>query len=208
MTTSNTKFRTGSKEAPTEPFKRAVTSCLRAIAKAPELEVTFAAERPGLSPGKARLPEPARKMTQARRRHRARPRRFDRAEARLPRSESASQADAGKSAGARRVRSGRAGAGRGARLAADGGRCEKPHRDARRSFSSRQVRRDHRPRRRAVVRCAGDAGARTPDRPRAARGRAQDGRPVASGAGRQDRLAARPARSPRRGPGEIRRRGA
>src|SRR5260370_16490524 len=63
MTTSNTKFRTGSKEAPTEPFKRAVTSCLRAIAKKPELEVTFAAERPGLAPGKARLPEPARKMT-------------------------------------------------------------------------------------------------------------------------------------------------
>src|ERR1700712_628209 len=63
MTTSNSKFRTGSKEAPTEPFKRAVTSCLRAIAKSPELEVTFAAERPGLAPGKARLPEPARKMT-------------------------------------------------------------------------------------------------------------------------------------------------
>src|SRR6195952_5391142 len=63
MTTSNSKFRTGSKEAPTEPFKRAVTSCLRAIAKAPELEVSFAAERPGLAPGKARLPEPARKMT-------------------------------------------------------------------------------------------------------------------------------------------------
>src|SRR6202790_5560672 len=61
--TTNSKFRTASKEAPTEPFKRAVTSCLRAIAKKPELEVTFAAERPGLSPGKARLPEPARKMT-------------------------------------------------------------------------------------------------------------------------------------------------
>ncbi|MDE2468557.1 MAG: cobaltochelatase subunit CobT [Bradyrhizobium sp.] len=63
MSTSNTKFRTGAKEAPTEPFKRAVTSCLRAIAKTPELEVTFASERPGLAPGKARLPEPARKMT-------------------------------------------------------------------------------------------------------------------------------------------------
>src|SRR3982075_528616 len=61
MTTSNSKFRS-SKEAPTEPFKRAVTSCLRAIARKPELEVTFAAERPGLAPGKARLPEPARKM--------------------------------------------------------------------------------------------------------------------------------------------------
>ncbi|MEO6946490.1 MAG: cobaltochelatase subunit CobT [Nitrobacter sp.] len=57
------KFRTGPKEARTEPFKRAVTSCLRAIARKPELEVTFAAERPGLSPGKARLPEPARKMS-------------------------------------------------------------------------------------------------------------------------------------------------
>ena len=34
MTTPNSKFRTGPKEAPTEPFKRAVTSCLRAIAKA------------------------------------------------------------------------------------------------------------------------------------------------------------------------------
>src|SRR3977135_96165 len=61
MTTSNIKFRTGSKEAPTEPFKRAVTACLRAIA--PECEGTLAAERPGLSPGRARLPEPARKMT-------------------------------------------------------------------------------------------------------------------------------------------------
>src|ERR1700704_5680278 len=62
MTTSNSKFRTGSKEAPTEPFKRAVTSCLRAIAKTPELEVTFVAERPGLSPGKAVLPERAVKL--------------------------------------------------------------------------------------------------------------------------------------------------
>ncbi|KAA0078706.1 cobaltochelatase subunit CobT [Tardiphaga sp. P9-11] len=62
-TTTTNKFRTGAKEAPTEPFKRAVTSCLRAIAKSSELEVTFAAERPGLSPGKARLPEPARKMS-------------------------------------------------------------------------------------------------------------------------------------------------
>ena len=62
-TSLSNKFRIGPKEAPTEPFKRAVTSCLRAIARKPELEVTFAAERPGLSPGKARLPEPARKMS-------------------------------------------------------------------------------------------------------------------------------------------------
>ncbi|MGX9390390.1 cobaltochelatase subunit CobT [Nitrobacteraceae bacterium UC4446_H13] len=62
-TPPSNKFRTGAKEAPAEPFKRAVSSCLRAIAKAPELEVTFAAERPGLAPGKARLPEPARKLS-------------------------------------------------------------------------------------------------------------------------------------------------
>src|SRR3954466_11924437 len=59
---SNSKFR-NTKEAPTEPFKRSVASCLKAIAKSPELDVSFAAERPGLAPGKARLPEPARKMT-------------------------------------------------------------------------------------------------------------------------------------------------
>src|SRR5512143_3881112 len=63
MSTSNSKFRTGAKEAPTEPFKRAVGACLKAIARTPELDISFAAERPGLAPGKARLPEPARKMT-------------------------------------------------------------------------------------------------------------------------------------------------
>jgi cobaltochelatase CobT len=60
---SNIKGKGSPKEAPTEPFKRAVTGCLRAIARQPELEVTFAAERPGLAGGKARLPEPPRKLT-------------------------------------------------------------------------------------------------------------------------------------------------
>lgn len=60
---SNVKFRQTSKEAPAEPFKRAVTSCLKAIAQKPELDVTFSAERPGVAPGKARLPEPSRKLT-------------------------------------------------------------------------------------------------------------------------------------------------
>ncbi len=60
---SNVKPKTPAKEAPTEPFKRAVTGCLRAIARAPELEVAFAAERPGLFGGKARLPEPPRRIT-------------------------------------------------------------------------------------------------------------------------------------------------
>ena len=62
MSISNSKFR-NNREAPTEPFKRAVASCLKAIARTPELDVSFAAERPGLAPGKARLPEPARKMS-------------------------------------------------------------------------------------------------------------------------------------------------
>src|SRR6186997_308016 len=59
---SNYKAKTPAKEAPNEPFKRAVTGCLRAIAKKPELEVSYAAERPGIAGGKVRLPEPARKL--------------------------------------------------------------------------------------------------------------------------------------------------
>src|SRR5580700_1362574 len=62
---SNIKPKTPAKESPTEPFKRAVTGCLRAIARQPDLEVTFAAERPGIAGGKARLPEPPRKLTAA-----------------------------------------------------------------------------------------------------------------------------------------------
>src|ERR1700716_737505 len=58
---SNFKAKPGTKDSPTEPFKRAVTGCLRAIARKPELEVSFAAERPGIVGGKARLPEPPRK---------------------------------------------------------------------------------------------------------------------------------------------------
>src|SRR5712691_5539472 len=60
---SNIKPKPSAKESPTEPFKRAVTGCLRAIAKKRELEVAFAAERPGIVAGKARLPEPPRKLT-------------------------------------------------------------------------------------------------------------------------------------------------
>jgi cobaltochelatase CobT len=62
---SNIKSKPTSKESPTEPFKRAVTGCLRALARKPELEVAFAAERPGLMGGKVRLPEPPRKLSKA-----------------------------------------------------------------------------------------------------------------------------------------------
>src|SRR3954462_15523268 len=49
-------------DSPTEPFKRAVTGCLRAIAGKPGLEVSVAAAGPGIVGGKARLPEPPRKL--------------------------------------------------------------------------------------------------------------------------------------------------
>jgi cobaltochelatase CobT len=62
---SNIKSKPSPKESPAEPFKRAVAGCLRALARKPELEVSFAAERPGLMGGKARLPEPPRKLTKA-----------------------------------------------------------------------------------------------------------------------------------------------
>lgn len=53
-------------DAPQEPFKRAVAGCIRAMAGAPTLEVSFAAEKPGLSTAdgilQARLPEPPRRL--------------------------------------------------------------------------------------------------------------------------------------------------
>src|SRR5579885_384344 len=62
--TSNIKPKTAAKEAPTEPFKRAVGVCLRAIAGKGDLEVNFASERPGVAGSKARLPEPPRRLNE------------------------------------------------------------------------------------------------------------------------------------------------
>ncbi len=53
----------GKSEGPAEPFKRALTGAVRAIAGNPEVEVTFAAERPGLAAHRVRLPELPRKPT-------------------------------------------------------------------------------------------------------------------------------------------------
>ncbi|WP_422785597.1 cobaltochelatase subunit CobT [Roseibium algae] len=53
----------GSTPLSTEPFKQSVTGTIRAIAGEPELEVIFSGDRPGLSGGVARLPEPSRKLT-------------------------------------------------------------------------------------------------------------------------------------------------
>jgi cobaltochelatase CobT len=60
---SNIKPKSAAKEAPTEPFKRAVGICLKAIAGKADLEVNFASE-PGLVGGKARLPEPPRRLNE------------------------------------------------------------------------------------------------------------------------------------------------
>ncbi|PZQ14121.1 MAG: cobaltochelatase subunit CobT [Ancylobacter novellus] len=48
--------------SPSEPLKRSIGACLRAIAGDPEVEVTFASERPALMGNKARLPEPPRRL--------------------------------------------------------------------------------------------------------------------------------------------------
>jgi len=62
MSIPNTGKGKGS-EPPAEPFKRAVAGCIRAISGQAELDVAFAAEKPGMAPGRVRLPEPPRRMT-------------------------------------------------------------------------------------------------------------------------------------------------
>ncbi|GEO97769.1 cobaltochelatase subunit CobT [Methylobacterium haplocladii] len=51
------------REPVAEPLKRSVAGCLRAIARRSEIEVTYASDRPALLGDKARLPEPARKLS-------------------------------------------------------------------------------------------------------------------------------------------------
>ncbi|GAB4350700.1 MAG: cobaltochelatase subunit CobT [Oricola sp.] len=51
------------KPADTEPFKRAVTACMRAMAGEPELEVVFAADKPAFAGKHARLPELPKRIT-------------------------------------------------------------------------------------------------------------------------------------------------
>ena len=51
------------KEAPTEPLKRSIAGCMKAIARKQDLEVTFASDRPAMMGDKVRLPEPPRRLT-------------------------------------------------------------------------------------------------------------------------------------------------
>ncbi len=58
-----TETRVKPTDGPTEPFKRALTGCMRAIAADPELEVSFAADRPSLAGHRLRMPDLPRKPT-------------------------------------------------------------------------------------------------------------------------------------------------
>ena len=89
------------------------------------------------------------------------------------------KARARRPTGARGIRSGRAGARRSHRLPAHGRCRQESCRHARRSFSSRQIRRDHRPCRRADRGRAGDDRARTAHRRNSAAAGAQARRAVA-----------------------------
>lgn len=60
---TNKTVKTAPREAPSEPFKRAVASCFKAIAGVTEFEVTYASERPSLGPDRVRLPEPPRRFS-------------------------------------------------------------------------------------------------------------------------------------------------
>jgi cobaltochelatase CobT len=51
------------REGPTEPFKRAVAACVRAVAGRHDLDVAYAADRPLLAGQKVRLPEPPRRLS-------------------------------------------------------------------------------------------------------------------------------------------------
>ncbi|TCD13742.1 cobaltochelatase subunit CobT [Oricola cellulosilytica] len=51
------------KPVDTEPLKRAVTSCMRAMAGEPELEVVFATDKPALAGKHARLPDLPKRIT-------------------------------------------------------------------------------------------------------------------------------------------------
>lgn len=51
------------KTPPNEPFKQALSACVRAIARVPDLEVSFGSDRAVVTGHTVRLPEPTRKLT-------------------------------------------------------------------------------------------------------------------------------------------------
>ena len=168
------------KEAPAEPLQ-ALPRRLHARHRAKsrprgELRVRPAGAdgRQGAAAGAAAQAQPAG------RRRDPRPFRFHGAAARLPRRRGASPPRAGRPGRPRRLRRDRAGARRGDRRAPHERRRRQPLGHARGPLPSRrQIRGDHRPRRRAGRGRARPARARAPDRPQAAGGGPQDRRSVA-----------------------------
>ncbi|PDT51502.1 MULTISPECIES: cobaltochelatase subunit CobT [Sinorhizobium] len=60
---SNSKAKLQTRENAAEPFKRALSGCVRSIAGDAELEVAFANERPGMTGERIRLPELSKRPT-------------------------------------------------------------------------------------------------------------------------------------------------
>ena len=120
---SGRRMSTKKREAPTEPFKRAVAGCVRAVAGQRDLDVAFAADRPLLAGAQGAPARAAAPADAAGRGDHARPRRRHGAAPRLPRRQGAPPLLARGTAGARDLRCGRAGALRGARLAPHGRAC-------------------------------------------------------------------------------------
>ncbi|WP_037470265.1 cobaltochelatase subunit CobT, partial [Sinorhizobium fredii] len=60
---SNSKAKPQTRENAAEPFKRALSGCVRSIAGDAELEVAFANERPGMAGERIRLPELSKRPT-------------------------------------------------------------------------------------------------------------------------------------------------
>ncbi|OHV75329.1 cobaltochelatase subunit CobT [Ensifer sp. LCM 4579] len=60
---SNSKANPQARENAAEPFKRALSGCVRSIAGDAELEIAFANERPGMSGERIRLPELSKRPT-------------------------------------------------------------------------------------------------------------------------------------------------
>ena len=143
---------------------------------------------------------PARAAAQAQppgRLDRARPRRFDGAQARLPRRRHPSPARPGGASGTRGLRRGRAGAGRGDRLAAHGRRGRQSLGDARGPLPSRRQIRGRSPTARTRrSRTRRPDGARAAHRHQAAAGGGEDRRSLARSI--EERAGARPRRASRR----------
>ena len=195
------------KESPAEPFKRAVAGCLRAIAKKPGVDVSFAAERPGLA-GMQGAAAGAGAQADASKRPRScaamptpwrcgSPVTIPRVHRRIQPGgqharavfEAVEQARV-EAIGARRME----GVANNLSAMLDD------------RFHRAQIRRGHRPRRCAARGCARHAGARTADRPAPPAGGQASGRSLAAADRGPRRQESRPAGAAGRRPAPLRRR--